>query len=278
MTTQALQEGSGSAARGAPVSAPIHADQGPSRFLLHYVRRRLGSHLAVLLAVLAAVGCAVGSQYGVKNLVDALGSGGANSQSLWSAVGLLLALVAGDNLLWRLAGWISTRAFVLVGGDLRIDLFQHLSRHGSGYFSDHFPGALAGRITTAATAAFSPDNSLTCIAMVIGAMIWRCAAGSRHLHDRFAARAAVVTGDLTDVISNIGLVRSFAAADRERQRLSGRIQHEMSAQRESLRSLERLRLFHACCVFAVTAGLLIWSVLLWRAGRITTGDVVLATT
>ncbi len=123
MTTQALQRGSGSAARGAPVSAPIHADQGPGRFLLRYVRRRLGSHLAVLLAVLAAVGCAVGSQYGVKNLVDALGSGGADRQSLWSAVGLLLALVAGDNLLWRLAGWISTRAFVLVGGDLRIDLF-----------------------------------------------------------------------------------------------------------------------------------------------------------
>ena len=307
MTTQVLQGGSGSAARGAPGSAPIHADQGPGKFLLRYVRRRLGSHLAVLLAVLAAVGCAVGSQYGVKNLVDALGSGSANSQGLWPAVALLLPLVAGDNLLWRLAGWISTQTFVLVGGDLRIDLFEHLSGHGSGYFSDHFPGALAGRITTAANAAFSLENSLTwttippaaavvssisvlgivnwqmtvvlsVIAMVIGAMIWRCAAGSRHLHDRFAARAAVVTGDLTDVISNIGLVRSFAAADRERQRLSGRIQHEMSAQRESLRSLERLRLFHACCVFAVTAGLLIWSVLLWRAGRITTGDVVLATT
>src|SRR5258707_4166610 len=118
MTTQALQKGSRSAARGAPVSAPIHAAQGPGRFLLHYVRRRLGSHLAVLLAVLAAVGCAVGSQYGVKNLVDALGSGGADSQSLWSAVGLLLALVAGDNLLWRLAGWVSTPALVLVGGEL----------------------------------------------------------------------------------------------------------------------------------------------------------------
>src|SRR5216683_7553478 len=161
MTTQALHEGSGSAAGGAPVSAPIHADQGPSRFLLHYVRRRLGSHLAVLLAVLAAVGCAVGSQYGVKNLVDALGSDGADSQSLWSAVGLLLALVAGDNLLWRLAGWVATYAFVAVGGDLRLDLFDYLSGHGSRYFSDQFPGAVAGRITTAANAAWSIENQLT---------------------------------------------------------------------------------------------------------------------
>src|SRR5882762_4751337 len=52
----------------------------------------------------------------------------------------------------------------------------------------------------------------------------------------------------------------------------------MSAQSDSLRALERLRLFHAVCVFTVTAGVLAWSVLLWRAGRITTGDVVLATT
>jgi ATP-binding cassette subfamily B protein len=37
-------------------------------------------------------------------------------------------------------------------------------------------------------------------------------------------------------------------------------------------------LLHAVCVFAVTAAILIWAVLLWRARRITTGDVVLAAT
>jgi len=42
--------------------------------------------------------------------------------------------------------------------------------------------------------------------------------------------------------------------------------------------LERLRLFHAISVFIVTAGVLSWSIVLWRAQRITTGDVVLATT
>ena len=40
----------------------------------------------------------------------------------------------------------------------------------------------------------------------------------------------------------------------------------MSAQRKSLRSLERLRLFHAVSVFVVTAGVLAWAVMLWRAG------------
>jgi ATP-binding cassette subfamily B protein len=57
-----------------------------------------------------------------------------------------------------------------------------------------------------------------------------------------------------------------------------KIEDEMQAQRASLRSLERLRLFHAVTVFGVTAGVLVWSVELWRRHEISTGDVVLTTT
>ncbi len=40
-----------------------------------------------------------------------------------------------------------------------------------------------------------------------------------------------------------------------------------------------MRLFHALSVFVVTAGILVWSILLWRAGQDhDPGDVVLATT
>jgi ATP-binding cassette subfamily B protein len=289
------------------MSLPRYASRGPLRFLLHYVRRRLLSHLIVLTAVIGAVGSAIGSQYAVKNLVDVLGLGNPGDFELWGAVALLLGLVAGDNLLWRLAGWVATHAFVAVGGDLRLDLFDHLSGHGTRYFSDQFPGALAGRITTAANAAWSIENSLTwttippalavvssifvlgainwhmtavlfAIVAVLGLIIGRLAAGGNHLHQRFAGRAAAVSGDLTDVVSNMGLVRAFGAARREQERLSRKIEHEMSAQRASLRSLERLRLFHAVSVFVVTAGVLGWSVILWRQGSITTGDVVLTTT
>jgi ATP-binding cassette subfamily B protein len=140
---------------------PRLASRGPVLFLWHYVRRRLARHLVVLLAVLTAVSCAVGAQYAVKNLVDVLVAGDPSDWELWGAVAILLGLVAGDNLLWRLAGWIATSAFVAVGGDLRLDLFEHLSGHGTRYFADRFPGALAGRITTVATAASTIENSLT---------------------------------------------------------------------------------------------------------------------
>ena len=45
-------------------------------------------------------------------------------------------------------------------------------------------------------------------------------ASGRHLHDRFAARAASVAGDMIDVVNNIGLVRAFAARHRECERLT----------------------------------------------------------
>jgi ATP-binding cassette subfamily B protein len=261
----------------------------------------------VLGAVLAAVICAVGSQYAVKNLVDVLSTQHPPTYTLWSAVALLLALVAGDNLLWRLAGWVSTYAFVAVGGDIRLDLFNHLSGQGTHYFVERLPGALAGRITAAANAAWTIENSLTwttippgtavigsifvlgtinwhltvVLLVVVGALgvsIGRLAAQGRHLHQSFAGHAAHVSGDLADIVSNIGLVRAFGAARREQDRLSSKIQDEMQAQRASLRSLEILRLWHALTVFIVTAGVLVWSVELWRRGKISTGDVVLTTT
>jgi ATP-binding cassette, subfamily B, bacterial len=281
--------------------------QGAIGFLIHYIRRRILSHSVVLIAVFAAVTCAVASQYAVKNLVDVLGTHSPAPYTLWGAVALLLALVAGDNLLWRLAGWVSTYAFVAVGGDIRLDLFNHLSGQGTRYFVERFPGALAGRITAAANAAWTIENSLTwttippgaavlgsivvlgtinwhltavllLIVGVLGASIGWLAAHGRHLHQDFAGQAAHVSGDLTDIVSNIGLVRAFGAARREQERLSGKIRDEMQAQRASLRSLERLRLFHAVTVFVVTAGVMVWSVELWRLGKISTGDVVLTTT
>src|SRR5260370_38993118 len=116
------------------MSLPRYASNGAGIFLLHYVGRRLTSHLLVLLAVLSAVGCAIGSQYAIKNLVDVLGLGQPSDLALWGAVGLLLALVAGDNLLWRLARWIATYALVAVGGGLRLGLLDPLSRHRSRHF------------------------------------------------------------------------------------------------------------------------------------------------
>ena len=99
----------------------------PLAFVFRYVRLRPIPHAVILCAVLAAVACSIGTQYGVKFLVDILSSTTAPRSG--SRFVLLGSLIAADNLLWRLAGWISNSAFVGVTGDLRRDLFRHLTGH-----------------------------------------------------------------------------------------------------------------------------------------------------
>jgi ATP-binding cassette subfamily B protein len=278
----------------------------PVAFLLRYVRRRPLAHTAILVAVLSAVGCSVSTQYAVKFLVDTLAAG-RNHPGVWTAFIILVSLAAADNLLWRLGGWIASHAFVGVSGDLRGDLFRHLTGHAPSYFADRLAGTLTGRITATSNAAFAVENlfmwnvlppcvatagaiaylaavsipmagSLTAIAAVLIVVLFKLAAAGTPLHHGFADKAARVEGELADVIGNMPLVRTFGAATREHLRFDETVGQEMFARRKSLLYLERLRLLHAAVTIILTIAMLAWAILLWQRGRASTGDVVLVCT
>jgi ATP-binding cassette subfamily B protein len=295
-------------------SKPIANDESryadrPVAFALRFVRRRWAAHAAILAAVLVAVGCSVGTQYGIKLLVDALThsprAGGA--AGAWPAFGLLVALIAADSLLWRLAGLIAHPAFVGVTGDLRRDLFRHLTGHGPGYFAQRMPGTLASRITATSNAVFALENMffwnvlppcvstvvaislvgtvstwmaavLMPVAAVMVIVLFRLAAAGQPLHHDFANKAAAVDGEIVDVIANMPLVLSFCGLGRECRRFDATVAREMEARRSSLFYLERLRILHAAVTIALAVGLLGWAISLWEQGAVTTGDVILACT
>jgi ATP-binding cassette subfamily B protein len=278
----------------------------PVAFLLRYVRRRTVAHAAILAAVIAAVGCSVSSQYGVKSLVDAL-SAGPGGDAVWIAFALLVSLIAADNLLWRLAGWIASHAFVDVTGDLRSELFRHLTGHAPSYFAQRLSGTLTGRVTATSNAAFAVENlfiwnvlppcaatvgaiaylavvslpmatALLAISTFIMLLLFRLAARGAPLHHGFADRAARVEGELADVIGNMPLVRTFGAIGREHSRFDRTVGHEMSARRRSLQYLEGLRLLHAALTIVLTVAVLAWAIVLWQRGLASAGDVVLVCT
>ena len=279
----------------------------PFPFVLRYLRRRPASHLAILAAVLAAVSCSVGTQYGVKSLVDCLAGGPDRAGSVWLAFAFLMSLIAADNFLWRIASWIASFTFVGVTGDLRRDMFRHLTGHAPSYFSDRLPGMLTSRITATSNAVFTVENmfvwnvlppcaatiaaialigtvSLTMSAAMIviaGTMViamFRLAAAGKPLHDDFADKAAVVDGEMVDVISNMPLVRAFCGLAHEHQRFDATVNRELVARGRSLRYLEKLRLIHAAVTLTLTIALLAWVIMLWQKGGATTGDVVLVCT
>jgi ATP-binding cassette subfamily B protein len=132
--------------------------QSPLAFVARYVALRPVAHAAIVIAVLAAVACSVGAQYGVKILVDTLTGGMSAVQGVWWGFLLLVSLIAADNLLWRVASWIANSAFVGVTGDLRRDLFRHLTGHAPSYFAERMPGTLTSRITATSNAVFTLEN------------------------------------------------------------------------------------------------------------------------
>ena len=278
----------------------------PLGFAYRYVRLRPGSHLLILIAVLAAVACSVSTQYGVKYLVDTL-SGGQVGGGIWLAFLLLVCLIAADNLLWRLASWVANFTFVGVTGDLRRDLFRHLTGHSPSYFADRLPGMLTSRVTATSNAVFTLENMsmwnvlppcaatvaaigfvLTIsaamaagLALVGGVMVvvmFRLAAAGQPLHHDFADKTAAVDGEMVDVVSNMQLVRAFCGSSREHRRFDATVDREMTARRRSLLYLEKLRIMHAVVTIVLTLGLLAWAIVLWQRGLATTGDVVLACT
>src|SRR3954468_23245504 len=213
-------------------------------FVLRYMRRRRAAHVIIVSAVVAAVACSVGTQYGVKNLVDSLTAGSSHANGVWLAFGFLMMLIGADNLLWRVASWVASFTFVGVTGDLRRDLFRHLTGHAPSYFADRMPGTLSSRITATSNAVYQLENMFVwnvlppCVAtvsaivfvvtvslpmaaalmVVAGVLVFtmaRLAAAGRPLHHDFADRAAAVDGEMVDVIGNIPLVWSFCGMGRE---------------------------------------------------------------
>jgi ATP-binding cassette subfamily B protein len=281
----------------------------PIAFVGRYVMARPIAHSIIIAAVLAAVGCSVGAQYGVKLLVDILAGGNfaSDAASAWLGFLFLASLIAADNLLWRLAGWIASSTFVGVTGDLRRDLFRHLTGHAPSYFADRMPGTLTSRITATSNAIFTLENmfvwnvlppcvatfvailfvltvsvpmaaTLMALAGILVCIMMHLAAAGRPLHHEFANRAAAVDGEMVDVIGNIPLVWAFCGIGREHRRLDVTIDREMAARRRSLYYLEKLRLFHAAITVILTIALLAWAIVLWQRGSATTGDVVLVCT
>src|SRR6201995_2918428 len=258
----------------------MHMDQlsgyahQPFRFVMRYLRQRPASHLIILMSVVAAVACSVSTQYGVKFLVDCLSAGPAHAEYVWLAFAFLISLIAADNFLWRIASWVASFPFVGVTGDLRRDMFRHLTGHAPSYFSDRLPGMLTSRITATSNAVFTVENmfvwnvlppcfaTISAIAListvspmmagglvvVAGTMVialFRLAAAGKPLHDDFANKAAAVDGEMVDVINNMPLVRAFCGLPLEHDRFDATVNRELTARGRRLRYLEKLRVFHA---------------------------------
>jgi ATP-binding cassette, subfamily B, bacterial len=292
------------AATTCPAPGMASFPRRPLAFLWHYVRRRPQLHLVAVAAVAGAAGSACAAQYGLKLVVDAMAQGPSNLAAVWSAAAVFAGLLACESVLWRIGSASGYRAILADKADAKLDLFKHLTGHSGRYFSGRLGGALANRVSATGEAVqqvfqsglfnVTPVCADFCVALALLASVeWHLVVvlagfvvlaglglvvlsrrGSPH-HDTYADRAAEVAGELVDVLANIWLVKAFSALSRERRRFAGLLAAEAGAHRGSLLYTERLRVLHDFGLWLVSGGMLVWTLHLWEAGRITAGDVIL---
>ena len=275
----------------------------PWGFIARYIKMRPYMHGLIVICVLGAVTCSVSTQYGLKALVDSLASG-PHSGRVWIPVAVLCALLTADNIFWRVSCISAGFTFTKVTGDVRGDLFQHLTGHAPSFFVDSAPGTLASRITATSNAVFTLENMFVWNVMpqcaaALGAIIFvstvsapmalmlagvstvmiyflfKIADAGKPLHQDFAAKAANVDGEIVDVVGNMSLVKSFGQLPYEFHRFGRTVGKEIRARQRSVLYLERVRVIHAVVTVLIAIGLLVWVVRLWQAGHATTGQVVL---
>lgn len=272
-------------------------------FLLRYIRLRWRAFAALIGIVVGAAVCAVAVQYGMKLIVDAMAQPERSEAPIWHLLGWFIGLIAVESALWRIAGVLGCRAVVSSGVDIRLDLFAHLSAQPLRFFGEHLAGSLGARITSTASAAGALYGNLTWriappivdlivaivvfltidppmaaalagfVVVVALVIVWAGISG-RGRHQHYADRAAVVQGELIDVVGNIWTVKAFSARHREQTRLQGLLGDEANAHRASWLYLERVRLLHDLFLLIMAGAMLAWAIELWRRNQISAGDVV----
>jgi ATP-binding cassette subfamily B protein len=253
--------------------------------------------------VVAAASCAVAVQYGMKLIVDAMNRPDRSAAPVEQLLAIFIALIGIESLLWRAAGVLGCRSIVATGVDLRLDLFEHLTGHSMRFFATQLSGSLGGRITatTGAAGAIFSDmvwritppvvdflgalvvfvtidapmaGLLAAFVLLASVAVMRVGVSGRPLHQAYAEQAARVNGELVDIVTNVWTVKAFSARRREWQRLAHEFGMEASAQRSSWLYLERVRGLHDLLLLVMAGAMLVWSITLWRHGRISPGDVV----
>jgi ATP-binding cassette, subfamily B, bacterial len=276
----------------------------PVAFLWHYVRRRPVIHLAAVASVLGAASFACIAQYGLKLIVDAMARGPEHIAAVWWALAVFAAMLAGESALWRFGSWFGYRAILADKAEAKLDLFNHLSGHSSRYFSDRMGGSLANRISAAgdslqqvfstllfniapvcadfcaalamlATVDWHLVGALFAFVVLAASTLVRLSQRGMPRHKLHADRAAHLGGELTDVLSNIWVVKAFSARTRERNRFERLLKVEESSHRDSLMYVERMRVLHDLGLWLMAGGMLGWTLHLWSVGRVSPGDVVL---
>ncbi len=298
----------GTAARQRAPGAPALPDT-PLRFVLHFVRQNRHWYALILTLETFNAACGILLPYALGQILKGVtGSQGQASSTILAAlhtpVLLFMALCVGEVLFGRLAGAVQVRLGPRQRQEVVRQIYHYLQHHSQRYFSNHFAGALAHRISETSLGVtqtlwsliteFWPTAIVLGVAVVLMfqaqstlgwfALGWTLlfvglsyllARRARPYVIKAAATRSETTGAVVDSVTNLTSARLFARLGFERQHLQEHLQRELTAVRLSNGYAERVRWFQFSAAALLKIGLLWFALQLWAEGRIGVGDFVM---
>lgn len=219
---------------------------------------------------------------------------------------LFVGLNVGEVVFSRSSGACLVAAGPAMRKSVCSDLYAYLQHHSQRYFSNHFAGGLAHRITETATSLnhtvwiilfdFWPIAIVFGVSIVlltrvnhqlalfvsgwvvlfVGISYWlakRCQPYAQAL----AAKRSQVNGKIVDAVTNITGIKLFARLPFEREYLNDYLKQEVGASKTTFWYMERVRWFQFLSALILKVGTLYFALTLWQQGSISVADFVMST-
>lgn len=246
--------------------------------------------------------------YAVKAIMDGVANpvpGVPLMQHLEQPIMLLIGLNLAEIIFSRSSGAV----LISFGPKLRKQtaqlLFSYLQFHSPRYFSEHFAGALAHRISETAMSLNHALWAVICdfwpiaitfsvsiillfevhpnlglfvgvwIAIYIVISYW-LATRCQPYAQNYASVRSHVNGKIVDAVSNILNAKLFARLDFERGYLNTFMAHEVNTAHTTFWYMERVRWFQFIAAAALKIGTIYYALVLWDRGLIGVGDFTMS--
>ena len=287
----------------------------PFRFILHFVWRFRVWYTVIVLAEIGAAGTAILIPYAIGQIVrtvsrvlapeNADATDAVFDQLIRGPLVLFCLLSLGEVVFARIGGACQ----IIVGPRLRRavarDMYAYLQNHSQRFFSQHFAGALAHRISETSAGVsqtlwavlfdFLPifvtlsvstlllyQTSFALAALMLGWSLafvlisWLLAKRCQPHSRRSAAARSETNGKIVDAVSNLASVRLFARFGYEIAYLSRYLDREARISQQTGVQMEMVRWFQFIASMLLKIATLYFSLTLWRDGHIGVGGFVTA--
>src|SRR3990167_2686617 len=279
--------------------------QTPAAFMWHFLKQQ-----PIKFATLFCIFVIWGANdaifpYLVKRLINTLSAYEGPRTAIYSVLfGVLAAIVALwfiTELLMRVEGFIQISAFPQFQSHIREAVFNHTRRHSHTYFSNHFAGDVARKLSdlpkscqTLVEISLFQFSTAICGIVVVLILMWKtyplfasvllawvfihlliCFLGlkkSNTLWEIQATTSTILSGKLVDTLTNMLNVRLFARGAHEWQHLKKQQTEEVRATRHAMTFVEFLRIGLGLNGLALIFGMIFLLVHEWIAGHVTIGD------